>query len=403
MKKAILFLEQQSWLSGAQRVLENVLDSIIPEFEPLVAFPSPGPFSAKLQARNIETLLMPLGAYRSGRKSHSEMLAFSARSLLSGLKLASVVRRRNVGLIYINGPRCLPAGVLAACLTGRPSLFHLHLTLTRKPEISLVAHLARYVSKIVTCSIASAQPLLDADPQLAGKIHLFHQPVLACGRPPHLFAKAAGPPTRFTLGMVGRITEHKGQGRLLSAVGMLRPDLQEKTHMVFVGAPAPGDLSDVAYAYKLKDTAAQLHLHDRIFWAGYQTDPVAFYGSMDMLVQPSSVQSGEAMPLAILEALREGVPVLASRTGGIPEIIQPEVNGLLVPPGDDGALAGALQRFLVDGPLRARLQSGARSTLLDQFSVERFQSKIHGLIRELSSCNPPEEGGSQRRELTAWK
>ena len=57
----ILLLEQQSWLSGAQRVLESVLDALIPEFEPLVAFPERGQFCKKLEDRNIATCCWSLG------------------------------------------------------------------------------------------------------------------------------------------------------------------------------------------------------------------------------------------------------------------------------------------------------------------------------------------------------
>ena len=180
MKKKILFLEQQSWLSGAQRVLESVLEATGEDYRPIVAFPGDGPFRTKLADQNIQTLTYPLGFYQTGRKSRSEMLGFAGRSVLCALKLVTVIRKQGVELVYINGPRCLPAGVLAARLTGRPALFHLHLTLVRKPEIMLVANLARYVSAIVSCSQAAAAGIICSNRRLAGKVHIIYNPVVEC-------------------------------------------------------------------------------------------------------------------------------------------------------------------------------------------------------------------------------
>ncbi len=76
MKQPILFLEQQSWRGGAERVLDEVLRALEPDFIPLVAFPEEGPYAAELQSRNIETFSFPLGRYRPGRKSLAEMAQF---------------------------------------------------------------------------------------------------------------------------------------------------------------------------------------------------------------------------------------------------------------------------------------------------------------------------------------
>ena len=116
MKPPILFLEQQGTRAGAQRVLAEAVLALEDECLPLVAFPEDGPFAAELRRRGIETLLYPLGHYSSGAKSLADMLAFPPRSLYCGLQLARTISRRQVQLVYINGPRCLLAGVLAARL-----------------------------------------------------------------------------------------------------------------------------------------------------------------------------------------------------------------------------------------------------------------------------------------------
>jgi glycosyltransferase involved in cell wall biosynthesis len=317
------------------------------------------------------------------------MLAFPMRSVACGLKLANLIRREKVGLIYVNGPRCLPAGVVAAKLTGCPLLLHLHLTLSRKREASVVARLARHAGKIVSCSYAAAQPLIEELPMLNNSLRIIYNPLLeatgAAERTPDRSPLASS----FVLGMVGRVTESKGHLNLLNALSTLPLHVQKKIRLVIVGAPAPGNTVDHEYLRRVKESAAQFNLQNQILWAGYQTDPTRFYACMDLLVQPSSARAGEGMPMVIMEALQEGIPVIASRTGGIPEVIRDGSNGLLVTPGDEAALARALQNFLEDTVLRSRLQTGSRNSLSERFSLANFQSQILTCVRELVGLQSP--------------
>lgn len=403
MNRKILFLEQQSWLSGAQRVLESVLDATAGEYDPIVAFPGEGEFSRKLAGRNIQTLSYPLGFYQTGRKSRVEMLAFAERSLLCAVKLVRVIHQQDVGLVYINGPRCMLAGVLAARITGRPALFHLHLTLVRKPEVLLVANLARYVSAIVSCSRAAAEGMIRANRSLAGKTHILYNPLVASASatkdPPGPLS--GGSSSGITLGVVGRITKPKGQRVLLNALGRLSAQNKARVRVVFVGAPSPDNSEDLAYHQRLKECVTQFGLEARAEWAGYQTAVHPFYRAMDVLIQPSLADSGESMPMSVLEALQHGVPVIASWTGGIPEIISHGANGLLVPPGDEVALARTLERFLQDASLRARLGAGARSSVDDRFSLENFKSRIRGLIWKLCATQQSGNPKAIREESAA--
>ncbi|HKT12961.1 MAG TPA: glycosyltransferase family 4 protein [Terriglobia bacterium] len=386
MKRKILFLEQQSWLSGAQRVLQSVLDATAEEYDPIVAFPNDGPFRRKLEDLKVQTLTYPLGLYQTGQKPLSEILQFARRSMLCAFKLARIIRSQDIGLVYINGPRCLPAGVLAARITGRPTLFHLHLTLVRKPEILLVANLARYVSAVVSCSRAAAAGIVNANHRLTGKIHILYNPIASGDHLTHDPAQLQGSacdPSSLTLGVVGRITKPKGQRVLLNALGRLDPTLKAKIRVIFIGAASPDSNDDVTYNEHLEECATQFNLREKVQWAGYQPTVAPFYRAMDVLVHPSLSNSGESMPLAVLEALQHGVPVVASWTGGIPEIVRHGWNGLLVPPGNEIALATTLERFLQDAALRARLRSGAKSSLDERFSPENFKSKIQGLIWKL--------------------
>jgi len=378
MKKTILFLDQQSWRGGAQSVLECVLDSIA-EFHSIVGLPCAGAFKSELDQRGVETFTYPLGAYRSGRKSCVEMAAFAVRSVACGFKVASMVRRRRAALIYVNGPRCLPAGVFAAWLTRCPAVFHLHLILRRKAELVLARFLARRVSRVVACSQAAAAPFVDV-----AHVKVIYNSFLPLrgGEPP----KAAEGQTKFTLGMVGRITESKGCHLLLNALSLLRPDLKAAIRLIVAGAPAPDSPQDCDYAARLRADAIRNGLADSISWTGYQHDVAGCYSLMHALVHPAT---DEALGLVILEALQHGIPVIASNSGGIPEVVRDGFNGLLFLPGDACALARAIERFVEDESLRRRLQAGARRGLDEQFRIASFQQAIRRVVTELSLKRAP--------------
>jgi glycosyltransferase involved in cell wall biosynthesis len=378
--RTVVFLEQQSWLGGAQRVLDATLRSIDPEYEPIVAFPDRGPFRSTLEDRKIETLNLPVGSYRPGKKSSAEMAAFAWRSVYCGLKLAAFIRRRQVALVYVNGPRCLPAGVLAAWLTRRPAIFHLHLVLTRKLELFLVKRLARKVSRILACSEAAANPLLDHDRRLSSKMQILYNPVLQSHDTREYRHVPMSERDLCTIGIVGRITEKKGHHLLLRAVGKLPRELRDKIRLLVVGSEAPGCESDHHYAELLRTEAAERHLEGRIVWAGYQSDPSRCYASMDLLVHPAA---DEALGIVVLEALDRGIPVIAARAGGIPEVIRDGFNGLLVPANDEFALGHALELFLQNRGVREQLQHGARCGIDRRFSIETFSSKIRTTINQI--------------------
>ena len=101
---------------------------------------------------------------------------------------------------------------------------------------------------------------------------------------------------------------------------------------------------------------------------------------MDVFVLPSY---SEGVSLALLEAMAAGLPVIASRVGGLPEVVTDGENGLLVPPRDADALAAALTRLLADPSLARQLGENARGYVREHFSLERLGREINEIYEEL--------------------
>ena len=161
----------------------------------------------------------------------------------------------------------------------------------------------------------------------------------------------------------------------------MRKDLR----LLIVGAPAPGSAEDEAYLRELKSLVSTSGLERETIWAGYLSDPDPAYAAMDVLVIPSILPEG--LPLAALEAMQHGVPVIASAAGGLIEVVQDRKNGILVPPGNVPALAAALERVWSDPSLRTRLAEGALATVDARFAPATFTKAIRHAVLELTSCS----------------
>ncbi len=158
---------------------------------------------------------------------------------------------------------------------------------------------------------------------------------------------------------VGNISDNKGQLVLLQAVRLLRPR-HPGLRATLVGRDLTGGgFLRAARAQKLEDTYTAL---------GFLRDVRPWLDRATVVVLPTLRREG--MPTSLLEAMLAGAAVVASSVGGVCEVVEHEMTGLLVPPGDAAALAAALHRLLVDAGLRSRLAERARSRVLERHGLD---------------------------------
>jgi len=176
--------------------------------------------------------------------------------------------------------------------------------------------------------------------------------------------------SRFNIGWVGRLSEEKGADLLLRAVASLT-DLP--VHLSIVGDGPDRDA--------LQSLAARLDIGDRISWHGTIRDAACLFSAFDLFVLSSRT---EGTPIVLFEAMAAGVPIVAARVGGVPDVVS-DAEAMLVPPNNSDSLAGAM-RAAHDQPAAATLLAErARDRLLQHFSVdpwlERYESIYRGLQR----------------------
>jgi glycosyltransferase involved in cell wall biosynthesis len=184
----------------------------------------------------------------------------------------------------------------------------------------------------------------------------------------------------LAVGLFGQFLPYKGHETLLSAIVKLRSDLPQ-VRVFFVGA-----LENPPYEEELRNRIAREGLGDIVCFTGWRSDVADVEGAMDVVVVPTLTPEPSA--LAILESMTMERPVVASRTGGSPELIDHGQNGLLFPPGDADELAGALRLLLRDSDARRRMGRAARQKIERQFELTAHMDEVERLYARSIAGHP---------------
>ena len=159
---------------------------------------------------------------------------------------------------------------------------------------------------------------------------------------------------------IGRLSPEKGLDILLAAFA--RQFVSDRgVRLILVG-----DGSEMA---ELKLLASRLDIAEQVVFAGFSADVACYYAAADLFVMSSHT---EGFPMALLEAMAWGLPVLASAVGGIPDIVHEGKDGCLVPPGNEEQLAAVMGNLLNDRELAARLGQIARQTITERFAADKW-------------------------------
>lgn len=195
------------------------------------------------------------------------------------------------------------------------------------------------------------------------------------------------PENGLLVGLVGRIEEAKGQAVAIEAFA--KAGLSDAT-LVICGAPQTKD-----YLQHLKKQTEELKIEGSVRFLPFTTEVSALMNAFDLSLLPSR---GETFGLVVIEAMAAGIPVIGTNAEGVPEIIDHEQNGLLVPPGDSDALAKAIRRLAEDQGLRKRIGRQSRQDAVERYDYTRQTDKFFNYCRAVyeESQKRREKGKGQR-------
>ena len=358
-------------LGGAENMLWTFLrHADRRRMEPMIVFFEPGPFEREVAELGLETWVIPAGRLRQAR-----------RALHAVRALARLMRREQPDLVLNWMPKTQVYGASAAmlaCMSSRvvwwqhgiPTGHWLDRVATLLP------------ARAVGCSSKHGA---DAQSRLRPRRLTFvmHPGIEEPKRPTPQEISALRdslqiPEGERVVGIVGRLQPWKGQDKLIRAVADLRRRGHD-VHGLVVGGVAYGLSPE--YEPSLRALVSELGLGDAVAFTGQVADAAAYISLMDVLV---SASDAEPFGIVLLEAMAQGVAVVAVTGGGPAEIIEHERSGLLVNSGDPKTLADAVERVVLDQDLRRRLARGGRERYRERFTAERMAASLHEKLEELT-------------------
>jgi glycosyltransferase involved in cell wall biosynthesis len=357
-RKKILYLITRSEMGGAQTHLVDLLGGFRPHFDQVVvAGQSDSACAERCGKRSYLTaalreLDIPL------RTVEHLVQPISPRSDCRALfEIIRVVRAERPDLIHAHTSKAGVLGRLAARLTGVPAVFTAHTwsfaegTSVKWKALGIPSErvAAKWAKRIITVSHANRRIALEKGVGSEEKIVTVHNGIRDDASRAN---PAAGNPV--TLVMVARFSRQKDHETLLEALAGIRSPF--KLLLVGDGPTLP----------VVRAECVRLGLEERVEFLGDRSDIAGILSRCHAMLL---ITNWEGFPITILEAMRAGLPVIASDTGGVAEAVVHDDTGLLVPPRDVGAVREAVTRLLESGELRARLGSAGRVRYEKEFGL----------------------------------
>ncbi|MDY6784003.1 MAG: glycosyltransferase family 4 protein [Cyanobacteriota bacterium] len=358
----ILYLITRPDLGGAQTHVKDLIEGFSDNYEIHLALGWEGALTEMLKSSGVSVHLLP--HLKRPLNLNSDVRAVG--------ETVDLIRQIQPNLIHSHSSKAGIVGRIAGKLTGVPTIFTAHGwgfssgTPKLRGTIALLAEKlgAMLAEKIICvsdsdCQLALEKGVGDRDSLVTIRYGLHD------GNFP--LANAALQPPRAI--MVARFSEQKDQKTLLQAIAQLQ---HSQIVLDLVGSGP--------FLETCKTLARTLRITDRVTFLGDRTDVPQLLARSQIFVLSTHY---EGLPISILEAMRAGLPVVATSVNGIPEEVTNRTTGLLVPPKNADALASALDTLANSPELRQQMGTAGRQKFLQDFTLDRMLTEIEAIYEFL--------------------
>ena len=303
-------------------------------------------------------------------------------------RLASFLRRERIDIVHVHLFDPSIVGLTAAA-AGRVPLRVMtrhysdyHTRIDKRWHVMLDRYCTSMADGIVAVSEHTARHMVDLEAAPKEKIRVivngidFDRVKTSSADAAASLRRELGAEAAHLLLIAARLHPEKGYETLFRALANVRGRLGKPIVLAIAGT---GPLLPM-----YQDLARSLSIEDSVRFLGFRNDLPDLMSASDVFVLPSVA---EAFGLVLTEAMYLGTPVLASRVGGIPEIVTDEVDGILVPPGDPASLASAIERLLEDQALRKKLAGAGRDKVVERFQFSRMVRSYEEYYDDLTAAN----------------
>ena len=381
--KRVLLIDHTAVMGGGEVALLNLVRCFDrARYVPVVALFSDGPLRGRLEEARVETHVLPAASgvvnARKDSLGGGTLLRGKDVAATVGLvgRLAAFIRHADVALVHTNSLKSDLIGGVAGRLAGVPVVWHVRDRIADDYLPGKIVTLFRLACRVLpTHVIAISQAVRETlgselDSRRVTRVYdgtLVREkiePLAATGRAP-------------VVGLIGRISPWKGQDVFVRAAALLGSRWPDARFQI-IGSALFGE---EAFDRELRQLVEQSGVGGTVEFLGFRQDVNELIPGLDVLVHAST--KGEPFGQVVIEAMAAGRPVVATRGGGIPEIVVDGKTGLLVPMGDARAMADAIGSLLSD-PARAEAMGRAGRERVEQcFTIAHTAQGVQAVYDRL--------------------
>jgi len=368
LNKAVLYIQGVTRYGGAPESLFNLTNRLT-RYRPVVATSREGELTQRLRQAGVFHLTVKMGMWRKVKS-----WPFLPGTLY---RLYREAKKAEIALIHCNTLWDTPYGVTLGRLFKVPVVTHIRNTFEKE---KIKKYWLNKVNLVITVSKVVVQPLKEAG---------ISYRVIYNGVDLKVFdrERMSGQEVRRKLGLEeslvillpGRVDTTKGQREaVLAMAGVVRE--VEQAVLVIVGETSR---QEAGLVEDLKDLIRKVGVGERVVFTGDRDDMPALYAAADLVIMPSLESAREGFGRVLIEAMAMGKATVATRTGGIPEVVEEGVTGLLVPQGDKEALAKAVIELLKDKERCREMGEAGHRRVKELFDLNRTVAQVEEVYDSL--------------------
>jgi len=384
----VLFVNHTAKAGGGElalRLLVQHLDRRL--VQPQLVLFEDGPMAERFRETTHVHILPLSSGIRERRKDSLGAIRFNDFLQLFTLpafivRLSRMIAKLNVDVVHTNSLKADILGGIAARLAHKRVVWHVRDRIADDYLPSMTVRVFRRLARLIPHAIiTNSRSTLES-------LRLPNNSGRATHRNPATVAhdgfdfsqlpvSMREPSPHLVIGLVGRISPWKGQDVFLRAIHRIHLEFPEARFQI-IGSALFGEQQ---YADHIHALCAELGIEHCVEFCGFIRDIHQHIATLDILVHASTIP--EPFGQVVIEGMAAGKPIVATRAGGVAEIVVDEDSGLLVPMNDPEALASALRRLIESPDLRARLGVAGRQRVQETFRIEFTAAKVSRVYSEL--------------------
>ncbi len=385
----VLFMDHTAMVGGGEIALMNLVKNLDRNLiSPVVLLWSDGPLVRRMSSLAETHVLEMDAAVTTASKDQlgwKSLLRVRAvwKVFVQIWRVARFSRRHRFDLLHTNSLKSDIIGGIAGRIAGIPVVWHVRDRIESDYlPVSVVRWFRRLCRVVPSYVIANSEATLatlrlrqavegraiPSGIELDSRVRVVHDGIDAEGA-----RETRAGNFRLRIGLIGRISPWKGQHIYLHAAAQVLRDFPQARFEI-IGAPLFAELD---YERSLRELCRDLEIENSVEFVGFVENVQERIHHLDVVVHAST--TGEPFGQVIIEGMAAGKPVVATNGGGVPEIVEDGITGLLVPMGDVTSMAQAIGKLLGDSAWRERMGQAGKERVIRQFTIQHTARKVEGV------------------------